>query len=337
MDIKEVSYTKDEYNESLLTLNIKGEYAVYQILNSIRQSAIDQPYIYAYDVSQIKIIKNTTVYDVTETKLRLSQLPIYNIEQFEQAELSNELSNEYYGDGQNKQDGQNEQNKQNEQNELIIETYAKKKNNTLNNIYVTTNDLIVKINNKLIDNDKMYPKDNPTALSILRSNEELEFSMKTMLKTGEQNAIYNASSCFWTQINDNEYIFKMKCNEQRNPYLILATVCDIINGKLRNLKVNFTNKQYKMMTYGKNKLIIEICNENYVTFGPINYMLQNMNDIIKSGISKISYLEKKMLLSFETHKNDPLDNLFEAIDLSIGIYDKFKEKILKIYNDKYLK
>ncbi len=199
---------------------------------------------------------------------------------------------------------------------------------------IDTNDLIIKINNQLIDNSKMYSIKFPILLSKLKTNEELEFSMKSMCNNGCNNAIYNASHCYWDKISDNEYNIKIESNGQLTEYNILLDVCDIIIDKLETLKKNFSNEQYKIITFGKNKAIIELYNENYISFGPINYMLQNLDDIKTSGISRSSYMEQKIQLTIETINNNPLDNIFTAIDNCVELYGDIKNKIKKISKSK---
>ena len=310
MNIKNVSYKNDEINGSLLVINFKGKHAVYQILNSIRQACINQVPIYAFDAKNINIIKNNTVFDNTETKLRMSQIPIYNLE------LDNYNNND-------------------DDNEIIVEAYVKKKNNTLKLMYVDTNDIIIKINSTLINNTDMYSKDYPIVITKLRPNEELECSLKSALNNGDYNSIYNGSSCYWKKHSDEEYDLKIEGNGQMKEYNLIIKVCEILIDKFELLYKNFSNEQYKVVTFGKNKVIIEIYNENYITFGPINYMLQNLEDVHKSGISPISYLEKKMQLSVETYNKNPLEDILIAINDCVKLYTDIKNDLIKILKKKY--
>ena len=307
MNIKEVSYKKDDINGSLLVVKFKGEHAVYQIINPIRQACINQIPIYAFDASKINIIKNTTVFDNTEMKLRLSQLPINNITS-ESLDIDNE--------------------------EYEIESYVRKKNDTFDIMYINTNDLIIKINNKLIDNKEMYSKEYPIVLTKLRSGEEFECSLKSVLNIGEYNSIYNGSNCYWQKISDEEYDLKIESNGQNKEYNMLIKVCDILINKFKMLHKNFSNEQYKVVTFGKNKVIIEINNENYMTFGPINYMLQNIKDVEMSGISRTSYLEKKMQLTIKTYNDDQITNILTAINNCISLYTNIKNDLIKIFKKK---
>jgi hypothetical protein len=320
MNIKQISYKNDELNGSKLVLNFKGEKVVYQIMNSLRQGCINLPAIYSFHPSKINIITNTTVYDNTETKLRISQLPITNINSDVTFLEDNYYKNVNFSEDYELHPDDND----------IIEMYIKKKNKTLEIMYVSTNDLIIKINNKLVDIEKMYSKKYPILLSKLRMDEEIECSMKSVLATGDLSSIFNASNCYWEQLAENEYIFSIESSGQKKESDIIINVCEIIIEKMKILKNNFKNEQYQIATFSKNKVIIEIYNEGYITFGPINYMLQSLKDIKRSGISRTSYLEKKIQLTVESYENNPLDNIFIAIDQCIDLFKDIQKQLTKV-------
>ena len=78
-NIKEIEYNEDKFGSTFLKLEISGPYAHHTILNSIRKIAINQIPIYAFHPDKINIFKNTSVYDNSYMKGRLSQIPINNI------------------------------------------------------------------------------------------------------------------------------------------------------------------------------------------------------------------------------------------------------------------
>ena len=81
-----------------------------------------------------------------------------------------------------------------------------------------------------------------------------------------------------------------------------------------------------------NSLILELINEDYTCGGPINYLLQNMKEVIYSGITKQNFMEKNLLLKVRTDKSsDPFKVLNKSIDESISLFEEFKNKFLTLY------
>ena len=73
-------------------------------------------------------------------------------------------------------------------------------------------------------------------------------------------------------------------------------------------------------------------NEDYTCGGPINYILQNMKEVVFSGITKINFMQKNLLFKIKTDKStDPFKVLNKAIDESISLFEEFKNKINNLY------
>ena len=320
MDIKELYYENTEFNNSKLILNITGEHAVYQILNSLRRACISYIPIYCYHPSKIKIFKNTSIYDNTELKLRFSNLPINNIKSSVKY-----LSDEYLNDKFNKHDDDDKE----------IEIYVKQKNNTIETIYVTTEDAIIKVNNELIKNETMYSKKNPILLVKLLPDNEIEFSAKSVLSNGNYNGIFNASNCYYKQKEEtNEYEYIIESSGQMLEYEIIIKSCEILIEKFITIEKNFINDQYTKTNYG-DKIMYEIYGENNTTFGPINYFLQNNENIKYSGLSNTSYLQKKIHLIIKVKNENENENInkyiSESINDCIKTFNDIKKKVSLIF------
>jgi DNA-directed RNA polymerase subunit L len=323
-NIKELNNITDDFDSSCLTLDISGKDVHYSIINSLRKVCIDQIPIYALDRGKIKILRNSSVYDCTEMEIRLSQLPIKRI-------LPDVLylPLKYY---KNVNFADPKLEKHPEDN-LNIEYYLNIKNNGPDKcLYATTDDLRISINNSIIENNKIYKGKEPITLIQLRPGEEFECSMKGVLAVGELNAIFCSSNSYYEEKIENEhYIFNIESNGQMNEYELLVRGINIIIEKLKNIKENITNLQYEMFVTENNSIKLEITNEDHTCGGPLNYILQNMKEVIFSGISQPNFLEKNIALTCVIDKEYKIIDIFsKAIDKTIEIYYNIEKKVKNI-------
>lgn len=321
--IKEIEYKTNKFGSSLLKLQIDFENINFTILNSLRKISINQIPVYAFHSDKINIFKNSSVYDNTYMKLRLSQLPIKIDHDI------NFLALKYYQDV-NFMDPKLERHTDDVNN---IEFYFKIKNNGPESILdVTTNDVKIIINDEQVENKKLFSEEYPILLLKLRINEEIECSMKSILSIGEKSSIFNCANVYYEDITENRYYLMVESLGQFNEYVILIKACKILIEKYKIIKENIKNNDYQNIKTLSNMIMLEIDNEDYATFGPINYILQSMPNVIFSGITKPNFMQKSILLKLKVDDNQ---NPFNLIDLSINecikIYENILELITKLY------
>lgn len=326
-NIKEKSYITDEFDSSCLTLEIFGKDVNYAIINSLRKVCIDQIPIYALHRSKIKILRNNSVFDGTDMEVRLSQLPIKRV-----THNVNLLPLKYYKNV-NFADSKLERHPDDTFN---VEYYLNIKNSGPEKIlYVTTDDLRISINNDIVESNKMYLGKEKITLIQLRPGEEFECSMKGVLAVGELDSIFNASNSYYDEITENKYIFNIESNGQFTEYQLLEKGIQIIIEKLKIIKENILQDQYSMILTENNSVRIEIKNEDYTCGGPINYILQNMKEVLFSGISRPNFLEKNIALTFSVNKNyKSIDVLGDAIDTTIKLYENINKKVINLSKGK---
>jgi len=325
INVKEIEYNTDQFDSSLLRLEFEGNDVNYSIINSLRKVCINQIPIYGIHPSKINILRNSSVYDCTELKLRFSQLPIKR--------LSHDvkfLPLKYYKNV-NFADNKLERHPDDINN---IEFFLNVKNKGPEKIlYVTTDHLRISINNNNIENNKMFKGKEPILLIKLRPGEEIECSMKAVLAVGELDSIFNASNSYYEEINQNKYILTIESSGQFNEYELILKAIDIIIEKLGIIKDNVSQEQYSIIITENNSVIIEIINEDYSCGGPINLTLQNMKEVIFSGVSKPNYMEKNICIKFSVDKNfKPIEIFEKAIFKTIEQYNNIKDKINELYN-----
>jgi len=330
ISIEQIEQNIDEYGTSSLKLLIHGNDVSYPIVNSLRHVCINQIPIYAFHSDKINIFKNSSVYDNSYMKGRLSQLPINKIDHDIKFLSLIYYKNINFADPKILK---------HEKDTIDIDYYVKAKNvgSSVNGqekiLYVSTNDLRITINNEVVENSKIYSTEYPILLIKLRPGEEFECSMKGVLATGELNSIFNASNTYYEQITENKFNFTIISNGQMSEYKLLILGCDIIIEKYNIIKENIANNDYKLITTEDNSLLLEMLNEDYTCGGPLNYLLQNMPEVIFSGITKPDFLQKCMLIKLKVDKKFNLsDILLKAIDKCIIHFIKIKDKFEYLLN-----
>ena len=156
MEIVEIENFIDDFNSSFLKLEISGKNISFPIVNAIRKVCINQIPTYAFHTDKINIVRNSSVFDNSTMKERLSQLPI--------TKIKNEvkfLPLKYYKDI-----NFNDYKYERHLNDTInIEYFIKAKNNGPEKLLnVNTNDLQININNEKINVNDKYSEKNPILL-----------------------------------------------------------------------------------------------------------------------------------------------------------------------------
>jgi DNA-directed RNA polymerase subunit L len=324
MEIIELENYIDEFDSSFLKLELSGKDINFPTVNAIRKVCINQIPTYAFHTDKINIVRNSSVFDNTTMRERLSQLPITRIK--------NEvkfLPLKYYKDV-----NFNDHSYERHTNDTVnIEYFIKAKNNGPEKLLnVNTNDLQININNEKINANDKYSAKNPILLIQLRIGEEFECSLKGLLAVGEFDSIFNSSNCYYEEINENKYLLMIESSGQITEYELLITGCDILIEKMKIIKENLNNEQYKSIITENNSLILELINEDHTCGGPINYILQNMKEVIYSGITKQNFMQKNLLLKIKTiSSTDPIKTLNIAIDKSILLFEEMKNKFNILY------
>ena len=321
--ITEKEYKIDNYDSSILELEIKGKDVNHVYMNSLRKVCMDQIPIYAIPTQKITILRNNSVFNGTEIKNRLSLLPIKRINHNVKF-----LSLRYYKNV-NFADPRLERHPEDN---IDVEYYLNIKNNGPEEIlYVTTDHLRISVNDNVIRNEDMYKGKKPILLTKLRPGEEIELSMKNALAVGELNAIFNASNTYFEEITENEYRFMIESSGQFTEYELLIRGIEIIIEKLKIIKENIADDKYYNLTTNNNCALINLTNEDYTCGGPINYVLQELEEVEVSGITKPNFMEKNITIKFRVNKkHNPIDIFIKAIDINIGKFEEILEKVQSI-------
>lgn len=329
-DIKVEEVEFHQYNgldASWLTLKILGNDINIKIVNALRRVASNNLPMYAFPTELINITTNTTVaFNNDYMRLRLSQLPVMGVD----SGLCS-LSEKYWYKV-NYADLQREKHPK----EKTVEFYIKNKNDSINIVSVTTNDIIVTIDG---ENINPYNKEYPILLVKLRPNDKFECHMKAVLGVGENHVIWKgARNCYYDEINKdnkNEYIFTIEGNQQCHEYEMMIRTCKFIIEKLINIK-NDLIKQIESKQISQDKIIYFKLEQEDHTIGEIlNYEFQDHKDIITSGLSKPDYLIKAVLIKVTSvaKVNTPLNAMLESIDILKNKFSHLGKIFYDLYSD----
>ncbi len=323
MNVKEIEYTIDKYSTSLLKLELSGNNISYTIVNALRKVSMNQIPIYAFHPSKINITRNNSVFDNSYMRERLSQIPINKFNHKVKF-----LAQKYYKDINF---ADNKRNKH-EDDDNEIEMFVKAKNVGPEKILnVSTNDIKITINNEIVPAEKMFSKEFPILLVQLRQDEEFECSMKGVLAVGELDSIFNASNTYYDEIDENKYYLTVESAGQFTEYEILIRGCEIILEKLEVIRENVIQNQYQIVITENNAMILEILNEDYTCGGPINYFLQNMEEVVFSGINNPDYMQKNIIIKFKVKDSSkPIDVFNKAVDETAKLFKKIKDRLVEL-------
>lgn len=304
---------------SELCLKFTGKDCNFKILSTLRRVCCNNIPTHAFNMLNIEIQENTCVaFNNDYMKLRLSQLPIFNVE----SELSF-LHNKYW-----KNINFADQNREKHPEEKNIKIYINSHNNSNEIKSVTTQDIKVFIND---DQVEMYDPKAPILIIELRPNDTFKCMASTSLAVGDMNTIYCACSNAWATYDDEvkdsgETVFKsgelfLKSRGSQAEYVILNHCLEYLIKKFNDLKIEIERKVNSKEIDDKSNVLILILDDEDHTIGEIlNYEIQDL--ALFSAVSKPDHNIKSITLKIETDgKKKPYELVLEGCSI---LCDKFK-------------
>ncbi len=328
INVSEVYFNKKSgIKPSELCLKFTGKDCNFKILSTLRRASQNNIPTYAFNIQNIDIQENTcTAFNNDYMKLRLSQLPIFDIK----SDLS--FLHPKYWKNINFADTTRE----NHPEEKNIKIYINSHNNSNEIKPVTTKDIKVYIDDEQVE---MYDPKTPILIILLRPNDTFKCMMTSSLAVGENNTNYCACSNAWNtyddEIKDNgDRIFKegqlfMKSRGGQSEYSILNKTCDYLVKKFTDIQVEVDRRvKAKEIDSEDNNLILVLDEEDHTVGEILNYELQDLT--IFSAVSKPDHNIRSVTLKIETDgKKKPHTFLIEACDILIDKFNIIKSKIKK--------
>ena len=244
------------------------------IINTIRRIAMSSINVFALPVDKIVVTSNTSILNNDQLKHRISLLPLFHIPNIE--------------------------------NDSLIQIGVNKHNETTEVISVTTNDCIVKVNNKLVENKFPNP---PILICKIKPTQKVEFVAISEYNNASIHNIFAASKISYFEENDNSFELTIETTGQLTATEILVQSCKYCITHLQELLNNILEK---------NKLNINTID---------NLIIHNENHTMGNLLATM--LQQKLFINYAAYKVDHPNNNF--IEMSITT-DKSKtiEESLKI-------
>lgn len=326
ISIKEVSYNKKEgLKSSKLVLVLAGKDLNVKMVNALRRISTNNIPIYAFPQELIKIETNTCVaFNNDEMRLRLAQLPIYNID----PDIFM-LPNKYW-----KNINYADQHREKHPNEKSVELYVNSHNNSDKIQSITTNDIRYYIDG---EQTNPYDKEYPILLIKLRPNDTFKCYMKGTLGTGDKNTIWCASSNSYYDISDKgDFRFTIQSCGQFDEFNLLSKTCQFVIKKMEMIKLEIERRVASKEIPIESTIYFNMEDEDHTIGELINYEFQSHKDIIFSGVSKPDHLVKTILLKISANKGipTPIEAMNDCLD---NISNKFKyiDKLLSEMKKKH--
>jgi len=258
--IKIVEHSKinDSYN-NYLVLNFSGSDINNIIMNTIRRVIMELIPTYAFEKSNIEISKNTSIYNNDYMRLRLSNFPIFSIDnpietikqsanlEYESNISTFETKIEDLNIIAEKEQAYKLEKAQN----FII--YINCKNTTSDVLCVTTShpDIRYYYQTKLIPS----PYGRPLLIVKLKPGEEFIGTLSSTLGIGLSNSNYMPTSvCVYEEESENSFNFNIESLKQLTEQEIIIRACHIIMIKLNNFLEIFSAK---IKSYSSSKITDE--------------------------------------------------------------------------------
>lgn len=328
IDVKEVYYNKKSgIKSSELCLKFTGKDCNFKILSTLRRVTQNNIPTYAFNFQNIDVQENTcSAFNNDYMKLRLSQLPIYNV--------SSDISflHQKYWKNINFADTTREKYSE----EKNIKIYINSHNNSNEMKPVTTKDIKVYINDEQVE---MYDPNAPILIIFLRPNDTFKCMMISSLAVGEMHTTYCACSNAWNtyenEDKDNgETVFKeghlfMKSRGGQSEYSILNKSCDYLIKKFSDIKLEVDRKvKSKEIDSNVNDLVLVLDDEDHTIGEIINYELQDL--ALFSAVSKPDHNIRSVTLKIETDgKKKPCELIEESCDILTQKIKKIQSLIKK--------
>ena len=324
----------DGYETSYCKLMFTGKDVNFVLMNTIRRIILTIIPVYAFDDKDINIIKNTSIFNNDQLRLRLSNIPIYckynnnlinqhdTIEKFKELEYKANLSATDI-------DKTIISEQEDITNNLTITVNIKNDSN-VDILNVMSNNINVKyfLNKQQIKN--IYEK--PILFLQLQPLQNISFTMISSLNNAYYNAIFRCcSKCHYEEINDNKFIFELHSRRQISEKDIIIRACEILIIKINYMQELLIKKINENVEYFKNGNII-IEGEQHTLGNLLSSHLQEHNDIIfaaykieNPNINQVEFIYKtdKNIIPIIKEVCINILNIFNTIINNINNLDTF--------------
>lgn len=313
INISKTNYQESKgFTSSSLEFTLSGKDMNCVIANTLRRISMDDIPTYAF--AYIDIEYNNSVFNNDMMKIRLNQLPIYDINVPIYYLHPKYWQNVDYYD----------KNREKHKDEILVEGNVNIFNNTTEIMNVTTDHLAYYVEGE----QKKYPhRNHPILLIQLRPGETFKAHLKGVLGIGERSNIWAAAAqTFYDEIDPETYTMTIESAGQMVEHDILIKAAKLVQIKLEGIRDDIQKRVDTKEIRDTQTIFFELVNEDHTIGNLINNRLQDHKDIMFSGVSKPDHLIKTMKFKISTidEKKSPIGPLFETIDYLIGLFNELE-------------
>jgi len=311
INITELSKQKNnKYKSSQLVLQLSGKNVNSILVNTLRRGSLLLVPTYGFCRESILIEKNTSIFDNDYMRLRLSQLTIPNLK-YDTFNLPNKYwKNINYGDLTREKDPRDKKK---------IELYINITNNSNELLNVTTDH--IKIYEDGVELKDHFKHIAPILIVPLRPSQSFICRCVGVLGIGKVNDTWaSCSNCFYEELDEHKYNLTLESQGQLEEYEILRRICKLLIEKIEDLS-HIIKEKYSKNT-DDNTLYIKLENEDHTLGNFINDILQDLDNVEFSGISKPDLLVDEVTIKLISTKNNPVDAVLVAFNKAKNILVK---------------
>jgi DNA-directed RNA polymerase subunit L len=265
IQIKVIDFAKiDNSYNNFLILNFSGSDINNVIINTLRRVIMELVPIYAFETSNIEISKNTSIYNNDYMRLRLSNFPVYSIDN--NIETIKQSANLEYEANISKFEkkiediniiAEKEQAyKLEKAQNFIININCKNTTSEILSVTTSHKDIRYYYQTKMIST----PYIRPLLILKLKPGEEFIGSLTSTLGISLSNSNFMPTSvCAYEEVSENSFNFNIESLKQLTEIEIIIRACQIIIIKLNNFLEIFINK---IKSYSSEKIVDEFNLEN---------------------------------------------------------------------------
>lgn len=328
IDISKNSYLNDDsFLANHLFLKFKGKEINHVILNVLRRVILEDIPSYAFNVDNISISKNSSVYNNDYMRNRIENLPLINVNFPLDLDEYNTLRKYTRGRKafEEHREEKNDENKDDDnEDESLFTIYGNIHNKT--DIYndMTSDEIEFFDGTKKV---KSFYK-NPVLIVRLKPGEEFEFSAKADKGIALNHSRYSVvGMCAYEMINETEYIFKLEPRGQLKIEDILDRACQIIQFRLGLILEKINKIKFTSENHGK----IILNNEDH-TFGNLLARgLQEHKSIELAGYKLEHLLIRDVTIEYVTNGGKTINEILkDVLEGYIKIFSEIDNNFKKL-------
>jgi len=308
--------------------NLKGKTMDVSVSNAIRRTILQLIPIYGFNRKNIFIehekckymYNNDLIYNQIET------LPIYNIANYFDLEdpetfLPEETQHAVFGNFSQERIPSRTETQENDERKKIfnIELMLNVLNETNDNMFVTTHQAVLKIDNKISNS---YKKHKAISIIVLKPGEEIHLRAVANLNISLEDAAYEATTNVVSkEISTSEYEIIYETLNQLPTDIIFTKACTIMSKKLEKLQ-KYIEDEYSHPEIDSNGHIeIQLYGETHTLGFLLSRALQKCDLVDKAGYYLPSPFINNVVIHYVTSKKNPIQVCIKVIKYLRRLFD----------------